>query len=441
MINKYQLHLQRLVLLGFTLFTFIYCYFTNNTSWAQNVHENDKKTYEFVKSSDIKSVKFHRKGWELTEPAMELRGNDQLMLSFDDLSENSGSFSYKIVHCDSEWNPTPIFFSDYMDGFEVNEIRDYSFSSGSIVNYTHYSLNIPNEDVNIKISGNYLLCIFNTYNPDEIIIQRRFILYESLLGISAGIRQPSAGEHRYSGQQMDLKIDLSGLRVIDPQNEIKTKVCQNYPFQGCFENIEPVHISNDEIDYSHFDALIFEGGNEFRFFDTKNIRYQGQGIQAIDFYGGMFHVQLRPDEGRRRDRYSYYSDLNGKYVVNLERSDRSETEADYVWTYFTLKAPMEVDKGYSIYLFGELTSWQLSPDNKLNYNPINGTYEIRLLLKQGAYNYRYVLANESKGKVDVTYFEGSHFDTENNYMVMVYYKPLGARYERVLGYKTISTVR
>lgn len=419
----------------------LYCYSTNNTSEANNVHEFVKNTEEFVKSPELKSVKFHRMGWELTEPTIELNGNDKLMLSFDDLSENPGTYSYKITHCDFDWTPTPIFYSDFMEGFEVNEIREYEFSSGSIVNYTHFILNIPNDDVKIKISGNYVISIFSTYYPDEVLIQRRFIVYEPLIGIKAIIRQPSAGERRYSGQQMDLKLELTGLRVIDPQNEIRTSVCQNFLFQGCLEDIKPVHISNNEIDYSQYDALLFDGGNEFRIFDTKNLRYQGQGIQSIDYKGGIFHVQLTPDEGRRRNKYSYYSDLNGRYVANLERSKRSEIEADYVWTYFTLKTPMELDEGKGVYLFGELTEWQLSPDNKLSYNPISGTYEIRLLLKQGAYSYRYVVANEKTGEVDINYFEGSHFDTENNYMIMVYYKPLGARYERVVGFSKLSTQR
>ncbi|PKP36043.1 MAG: DUF5103 domain-containing protein, partial [Bacteroidetes bacterium HGW-Bacteroidetes-15] len=150
---------------------------------------------------------------------------------------------------------------------------------------------------------------------------------------------------------------------------------------------------------------------------------------------------LTPDQNRRRNRYSYYSDLNGRYVVTLERSNQSQIEADYVWTYFTLTTPIELDEGKGVYLFGEITGWQLSPDNKMTYSYTRGAYELRLLLKQGAYSYRYVVANEKTGEVDVNHFEGSHFDTENSYMVMVYFKPLGARYERVVGYSKLSTQR
>ena len=218
-----------------SLFTAIclYCFFTNNKLGAINVHENNKNTLEFVKSPDLKTVKLHRMGWELSEPTLELFSSDKLLFTFDDLSENPGVYGYTLTHYDSDWNPTPIFYSDYMDGFKVNEIRDYSLSMGSIISYVHFRLEIPNQDVKLKISGNYILRVFDVYKPDDILIQRKFIIYEPLVAVEASIRQPSAGEQRYSGQQMELKVNTSTLRVTDPNTEIKTIVCQNYLFQGC----------------------------------------------------------------------------------------------------------------------------------------------------------------------------------------------------------------
>jgi hypothetical protein len=415
------------------------CFSTNNIKAQKNVQTNGSKTIEFNRSSDIKTIKIHRLGWELSEPTIELNTNDKLLVSFDDISGNPGAYSYSLIHCDSEWNPSPIFINDFMDGFEVNEVKEFSFSSGTIMDYMHFRLEIPNQDIRLKISGNYLLRIFSTYNHEEVLIQKRFIVFESLLSIMAQIRQPSTGEYRFSGQQLDLKINTSGIRISDPHSEIKTIVCQNYLFQGCIQDIKPTYVKNGELDYSHPDALIFEGVNEFRLFDTRNLRQQGQGVLSIDYHGGIFQVLLKPDESRRRQKYSYYSDLNGRYVVGLERSTQSHIEADYLWTYFTLKAPLELDEGKNVYLFGELTGWQLSPDNRLEYNYQRNAYETRLLLKQGAYSYRYVVADAKTGEVDVTHFEGSHFDTENTYMVLVYYKPLGTRYERIVGYQRIST--
>lgn len=418
----------------------IFCYFPNNALSNIIVQQNVESTQEFIVSDDLKTAKIRKSGTEFSIPAIELFSDEAIELSFDDLSENPGTYSYTLTHCNSSWEPSSLFYSDYMNGFEVNEIRDYSFSSGTIPSYMHCKLQIPNNDVRLKISGNFLVKVFNTYSPDEILIQKRFLVYQALAGIEATIRQPSAGLMRYSGQQLNLVVNTGNFRVTDPFNEIKTVVCQNNISQGCFMEIKPTFIDGSKIDYTHPDALIFNGGNEYRIFDTKNIRYPGQGVSDITYKGTMFHALINPDKSRRNQKYSSISDFNGYYAVNLEGSSQANIEADYFWAYFSLKTPMELDEGDDVYLYGELTNWMLSPNNKMAYNPVEGAYELRLLLKQGAYNYAYVVGNSSKNTVDFTHFEGSFFDTGNIYTILVYYKPLGARYERIIGFKQIGTL-
>ena len=433
---NYRVHFHRGLLLAAICFALI------KTNVAHAIGSNqENQSIEFVNSSVIKSVKLHRLGWELSEQAIELNGKGKLLFSFDDISGNPSTYSYTVTHCDWDWNFSSIFLSDYMDGFEVNEIKDFSYSSGTTMDYTHFQLELPNGDVRLKISGNYLLRVFDTYKPDVILIQRCFVVYEPLTKISVQVRQPSAGEHRYSGQQLDLKVNMEGVRIYDPYTELKTVVCQNYLFQGCLQNVKPIHVQDGEIDYSHPDAIIFEGINEFRLFDTRSIRQPGVGILSVDYQSGAYHVLLKPEESKLNQKYSYYADLNGNFVVGLERSDKSWNEADYLWTYFTLKTPLGGETGKSVYLFGELTGWQLSPDNRMEYSYQRQAYEISLLLKQGAYSYRFVVADNTTGAVDATYFEGSHFDTENSYMVLVYYRPMGSRYDRIIGYQTVSSQR
>lgn len=434
--------LQHLLLFKLALNVCIFSFISMPLASSANkitIQHNTKETQEFNASSTIKSIKIHRVGWELADPVIALNSSDRILLSFDDISDSPGTYSYSIAHCDGEWQVSSIFLNDYLEGFEVNEVRDYSFSSGTVMSYMHCRLELPNADVRLKLSGNYLLKVFNTYEPEKVLFQRRFVLYEPLVDITASIRQPSAGEQRLTSQQIDLKLNTKSLRVTDPATEIKTVVCQNHLFQGCHQNLKPAFIRGNDIDYCQPTALIFEAGNEFRFFDSKSIRYNGQGIKSIDFTGGEFHMLLTTDQTRRRNGYTYYPDLNGRFVINLERSTQSHLEADYVWTYFTLNVPMELDEGKNIYLFGEFTGWELSPKNRMIYNPERGAYELRMLLKQGAYNYRYLVFNEKTGTVDLSHFEGNYFDTENSYSILVNYKPLGARYNRVVGYHRIST--
>ncbi|MFA5647520.1 MAG: DUF5103 domain-containing protein [Bacteroidales bacterium] len=422
-----------------TVTILVYGIFSTHNASAFTIGVNDNNTHEFCNSSTIKSIKLHKLGWELSDPIIELNSPDKVVLLFDDLAETPGNYSYSISHCDADWNPSSLFLNDYIEGFEVNEIRNYSYSTGTVNSYLHCKLELPNDDVKLKISGNYLIKIFDTYEPENIILQRRFFVYEPLVVISASIKQPSGGEKRLTSQQLNLKVQTKGVRVINPHSELKTVVCQNQLSQGCHTKIDPVHFSGNEIDYSKPDGLIFDGGNEFRLFDTKNLRYFGQGIRTIDYATGEFHVQLNADNSRSRYRYSYYPDFNGKYIINLERSTQSHIEADYAWVYFTLRPAMELDEGKSVYLFGEFTGCQLSPQYKMNFNPERNTYELRLLLKQGAYNYRYLVANEASAKVDISYFEGNYFETENAYTILVYYKPLGSRFDRIVGFQKISS--
>ena len=429
-------------LLKFSVFTSIvtlYCYSTNNTLASTFVQNDKKNTQEFVAAENVKTVKIKKLGTDYSIPAIELNSSDKILLTFDDISENPETYSYTLTHCNSSWETSGLYYSDYIDGFEVNEIRNFSFSSGTVMSYMHCELEIPNNDVKLKISGNYILSIFDTYEPEKVLIQKRFIVYQALTGIEANVRQPSAGLMRYSGQQIDLKINTGNFRVTDPFNEIKTTICQNNISQGCFTSVEPKFLNGSEIDYSHPEALIFNGGNEYRIFDTKNIRYAAQGVSNITYQGTMFHALIDEGRSRRNQKYSSIADFNGHFVVNLERSNQADTEADYFWAYFTLKPPMELDEGKSVYVFGELTNWMLSPSNKMRYNPVDNVYELRLLLKQGAYNYAYVVGNSTTNTVDMEHFEGSFFDTENVYTILVYYKPLGARYERIIGYKQVSS--
>lgn len=416
-----------------------HCFLLNSYANALPLRQDDSNTYEFCNSSTVKSIKLHKQGWELADPIIELNSPDKVVLVFDDLAETPGNYSYSISHCDADWNPSSLFLNDYIEGFEVNEIRDYSYSTGTVNSYMHCKLELPNDDVKLKISGNYLIKVFDTYEPENIIFQRRFFVYEPLVDISASIKQPSGGIEHITSQQLNLKVQTKGIRVSDPHNEIKTVVCQNQLSQGCHTKIDPVHFSGNEIDYSKPDGLIFDGGNEFRIFDTKNLRYNGHGVQTIDLIGCDFHVKLNTDNSRSRYRYSYYPDFNGKYVVNLERSTQSHIEADYAWVYFTLQPAMKLEKGKSVYLFGELTGWELSPQYKMDFNPQRNTYELRLLLKQGAYNYRYLVADAANAQVDVAHFEGNYYETENTYTILVYYKPLGSRFDRIVGFQKISS--
>jgi len=412
-----------LLIIGFNIF-FI------NSSLAKIHCQNQE--------NQIKTIKTYRTGYELSDPIIELGSNEYITLTFDDLSDNPLSYSYTLIHCTSDWKDSKLIKSDFMDGFDINPINEYQNSYSTTVPYVHYNLQIPNNNVNIKLSGNYLIRVIDTYNPDKVIFEQRFMVVEPLLSINARLKQPINSESKLTSQQLELTVTTSPLSISNPQTDLITVALQNGQLQNSVYAVKPMFIRSNEIDYSSPDNLIFDGVNEFRSFDINSIRYISSGIQRIEQVGSEYSVLLQPDENNRNQKYSTSTDINGKYRVNLERSEQSDIEADYVWVYFTLPYYDQL-RGKEVYIYGELTDWQLEPQNQMQYSSQREGYELRLKLKQGYYNYRYVVRDVKTGETDPTFFEGNHFETENSYLILVYFKQQGMRYERLVGLKRLNT--
>lgn len=388
--------------------------------------------------SQIKTIRIYKTGNELAEPLFYLGANESITLTFDDLADSPLSYSYTIIHCNSDWNESNVMKSDFMDGFETNPINDYQNSYSTTVPYTHYRLIIPNNDVRIKLSGNYIVRVFDTYNPEKIAFEKRFMVVEDLLSMTTKLRQALDTERSSTSQQIELTVLTSPLNISNPYNELKVVALQNGQYQNSVYGIQPVFIRSNEIVYSSPDNLIFDGVNEFRSFNINSIRFISNGIKSIDMVGGVYNALLLHAENNRMQKYSTLADINGKYKVNLEYSDQSDIEADYLWVYFTLPYYNQI-QGKEVYVYGGLTDWQFSNSNQMYYNYQRSAYELRLQLKQGYYNYRFVVKDIKTGELDATFFEGNHFETENDYIILIYFKQASARYERLVGMKRLNS--
>ncbi len=386
----------------------------------------------------IKTIKIHKTGNDLSDPIIELGSSESITLTFDDLSDNPIAYSYTLIHCSSNWEESKIIKSDYMEGFETNSINDYQNSYSTTVPYTHYKLQIPNNDVKIKLSGNYIIKVFDTNNYENIAFEQRFMVVENILPLNASIRQPIDSESRLTSQQIELTVTTSPLNISNPYTDLTIVALQNGQPQGSFFGIKPTFIKSNEIAYSSPDNLIFNGVNEFRSFNINSIRFISSGIQSIDLVGGTYNVLLLPSENNRKQKYSSSEDINGRCKINLERSEQSDIEADYIWVYFTLPYYDQLPEK-EVFVYGELTDWQLTSQSKMNYNYQRSAYELRLQLKQGYYNYRYVVKDIKTGEIDPAFFEGNHFETENDYLILAYYKCVGLRYERLVGIKKLNS--
>jgi len=393
-----------------------------------------------VFSDKIKTVQLYKEGWNLSYPVIRLNSNEKLVLHFDLLGDNIEDFYYSFVHCDKEWKRSDIFYTDYTGGFPENPIEEYKPSFNTTVDYTHYKLTFPNERAQLKLSGNYILLVHPMNEPENPVISQRFIITEDVVKINISAHRPRMTADINTSQQVDFSVNISSFRINDPYRDVFAFILQNGRWNNAKRNLKPEFVSANELKYTSLsEKNVFQGGNEFRYFDIKSIRYQSLYVRKIDFLISNYHVYLFPSENREFKPYFYWEDFNGKYFIAVQEEKNPETDADYVYVYFTLPSKYPVEGG-RMYVSGALNNWSFDSNNVMSYNESEGAYECIMLLKQGWYNYEYVFRKDGVEENVATRFEGSHYETENDYTVLIYYRNPRDRYDRIVGVQTINTL-
>lgn len=391
-----------------------------------------------VKKKSIHTVQMHPADWELTEPIIELNGDNQLLFSFDDITENIQDYSYKIIHCTSNWQNSDLSEFDFIDGFTENQIQDYEHSFNTNVDFVHYSLKIPNNEIQLKLSGNYILEVFENFDPDKVIIRQRFMLLDSKVEIKGDVKHPIAIDLRETHQEVDFSILHPNFNIDNPHSDLQVVLTQNSKLDGSEKNLKPIFIRKNELVFDYEKENVFPGGNEFRNFDLKSLRYQTRYIRKITKENGQTNVLLTAGNNRHFKQYIYEQDLNGRFLIDVQERDEPSTEADYCYVTFWLPFDNEIKYG-NIYVYGDFCNWTCSDKNKMEYDFETGTYRKTIFLKQGYYNYQYALLENGKKTPDPTYIEGSHWETENDYVIYVYYHDIALNYDMLIGYKTINS--
>lgn len=391
-----------------------------------------------IYNSDIHTIQIYKDGWKLSYPIYELNSDIGLVISFDDLSAQNKKYWYTLVHCNAEWIPENLNYNEYMDGFEQNPINSTLFSTNTTVTYVHHSFNLPNEDVVFKVSGNYMLYVFEDNNLEHMAFTRKIYVAENNAQIDLKIIRPQLPRYMMRYQQYQISIKPLIENSIDLKNDVKCFISKNLELYSqkritiTYQNSEGTLFSDDP------DLNIIPGGNEYRNFDIKSIKYQSPQIQSINFTGENYVIQLYPDEIKNKKNYFSDIDINGRFYIENSRGNKKEIDADYVKVNFTLASDFLTEG--EIYVMGNLSNWKPLPSNKLSYNFTNQSYECSILLKQGYYNYNYYLFNSEFNNSQTTLFEGDHYETENDYILLVYYKNAMDRYERLLSYKIANSM-
>jgi type 9 secretion system plug protein len=424
---------------------FIFLISIVNISFAQNAgdtsdyyHDNYLRYENYVYVNNIKTVTLEKYGLQLSDPVIGLNSGDQLVLTFDDLDGDVKNYSYTFIHCNADWTPSQVIISQYLHSFFDAPLTDYQYAFNTLQTYTHYKLIFPNENLSPALSGNYLLKIFLTEYPDSVILTRRWMQFDSKVQIDANVKRATVIEDRYSKQEIDFSVAYSTNFIQNPFSDIKITIMQNSRWDNTITNLKPLYLKDNLLDYNFDEENVFNGGNEFRNFDTRSLRFQTQFVKKIIEDSTGYHVYVTNDESRSALVYSIWDDINGRFVNTIYDDRDGEIEGQYAYVHFKLLYPDPIQKG-TPYIFGELTDWRLIKEGKLKYNYDQQAYETELYLKQGYYNYEYVVVSDGSDKIDETIIEGNHFETENNYAIFVYHRPVGGRYDQLIGWKKLNS--
>ena len=391
-----------------------------------------------VYDDNIKTLQVLPNGDPLLSPIIGMNTSDQIIISFDELSYEASNFYYKIVHCDAGWNESNLASMEYLDGFDGGMIDDYEYSKNTMVNYIHYKLIIPNNDVKLKLSGNYVVKIARDGDfENRLVATACFSLVESLVDINVELSGSSMRELNGSYQSLVLDLNVGAVGSRDKMQDFFVVVRQNNRTDNEVFLSTPSYVNGDRLHYENMDELEFEGGNQYRSIDFSSQYTYGSGIDHVEFEDGIYHVVLNQEKARTDNKEAYAMDAHGGYIINLQKSTESDIEADYMWVhfYYFAETPYWDSK---MYILGDLTYNEATVANEMKYDMLGRFYSQSLLLKQGGYNYVYALKSKSGSGLSVTQTEGSFWESKNKYDVLVYYHPFGARYDRLVGMVTIE---
>lgn len=400
-----------------------------------------EKGKQFVNNTNyIKTILLYAGNSEMNAPFLPLNQDEQLTLSFDVFNNQNLNAAYRIVHCDARWNKSDIFESDFLEGTNNTPITERNNSFNTQVNYINYRTNIPNEYNRILLSGNYLVEVFDANTPDSVLFQVPFYVVNQQVTIKPQMVAPRINDAKRYMQNINFTIQHPSYTINNPFQDIYVVAMQNQQRYLIKEGLSPAFTNDNELVYNYDEPTYFEGGNEFRFFDLKSLNYQTPEVASVTFDQNMNHANLAINEKRTFKIYTSHADINGRFLIQNDDGQDPHTDADYVMTHFKLKFDFELPNG-TIYVAGGLSQNQLLPTHAMTYNTATKMYEANILLKQGYYNYQFVTKFKENNKTEISYVEGSHAETENDYSILVYHKNQSLNTHELIGYQRFNSVK
>lgn len=371
----------------------------------------------------------------MAPPVLFIDSGDELTISFDEFTESNSYLRYSLVHCNANWTESALVETEFLDGFNFGDVEDYEYSQMTTTHYVNYRITLPNDRFRFKVSGNYLVRVYRDDDPDTTLLQARFMVSESTAIVQADVLSVTDIDYNDAHQQVSVMVDATNAKVEDVFNDMMVYVSQNGRLDNEVMVRQPLRVSDKKAYYEHLRPLIFPAGNEYRRMETVSVTYPGMNIESVEYHEPYYHASVVTDYPRSADKYAYDQTQNGRFFIREYNSSQSDIEADYIVTHFTLDAPEM--PGKNIFLDGDFTWRRFDPQSIMVYNQATRRYEKTLLLKQGAYNYQYLTTGAGSSAGETSTIEGDFYPTRNEYLVKVYTRRHGERYDRLIGVTTV----
>lgn len=403
---------------------------------AQSAPEPDPEYDNSVLHPDIRTPQLYRDDNQLSYPILEIGKAGVLNLAFDEMGSEARTFNVSIVHCTPDWKPSSLLPMDYYQGFIDAPLRDAQLSRNTLIPYVHYRYSFPQNGERFLHSGNFVLQVRTADRDERLVLSRRFIVVEPRVTIAPDLGLSANVGGRRAIQAVNFNIFPQQTNLNDAFSDTRVCVLQNFRWDNRRCGLKPAYIYPERMEYRFDAANDFPGGNEYRFFDLRNVQRMGGRLRQIVRTDTGVFVQLEVDKPRGGKIYFSEPDFNGSYFIGLRQMSGTDLEADYVHVRFLLESRMPVAIG-GVYVFGGLSDWQIEPRFRMFYDA-EGYYYRDILLKQGIYNYHFVVSDPSFKQTDETQIEGSYFETENYYTILVYHKSPQDREHRIVGFQHVN---
>lgn len=399
---------------------------------------------EAINLPNIKTAQLFPSGNQLGYPVMGLNSGDKLELHFDDLDGNVKSYSYTYQLCNADWTPAMLSSFDFIKGFSYQRINTYRISSIAFTRYTHYTAVIPDNNCAPSRSGNYILKVFMNGDTSKVAFTKRFLVVNNQASITAQIQQPFNADIFRTWQKIPFQVSLSdALQVMNYLQQIKVVILQNNRWDNALINVKPTFFSGKKLDFNTEDQIVMPGGKEWRWLDLRSFRLQSDRVAKANYTTRNTEIFVKPDVDRSQQRFVYYRDINGMYTIETTESINQYWQTDYATVHFTYVPPDNVPlQNKDLFLIGAMTNYNLDDSARMIFNSDTRVYEKTLFLKQGYYNYNYVTIdqNDKKRAASYEFTEGNFWETENDYMILVYYRALAGRADELVGITHVNSL-